>query len=130
MAGITLIGCGAVGTQVAQRLATRRDHFSRLVGEPLDLVHIVVRDTSRPRDDAIDPARFTTDMDTAIADPNVSIVCELMGGIDTARRAVEAAIAGGKHVVTANKALLAEHGAELFAAARKAGVCIAFEGAV
>ncbi|HPF38113.1 MAG TPA: homoserine dehydrogenase [Phycisphaerae bacterium] len=130
MAGITLIGCGAVGSQVAQRLSTQRDRFSRLVGGPLELVHVVVRDATRPRGDAIDPAIITTEMEAAIADPNVSIVCELMGGVDTARRVVEAAIAGGKHVVTANKALLAEHGAELFSAARKARVCIAFEGAV
>lgn len=130
MAGIALIGCGNVGAQVVRILTTNRERFTRQIGDSLDLRRIVVRNPNLKRDPIIDANLISTDADAAIADPDVGIVCELMGGIDDARRVVEAAIAHGKHVVTANKALLAEHGADLFASARAAGVCIAFEGAV
>lgn len=130
MAGIALIGCGNVGTEVVRILASRRDELSALAGQSLDVRHIVVRDAAKSRHACIPTTLVSTDADAAIADPDVSVVVELMGGIDHARRIVQQAIAHGKHVVTANKALLAEHGAELFGAARKAGVCIAFESAV
>lgn len=130
MAGIALIGCGTVGTEVVRILASRRDKITRLIGNPLEVRHIVVRDAARRRDAVVPADRVSIDAEAAIADPDVSIVVELMGGIDDARRVVRQAIDHGKHVVTANKALLAEHGAELFTAARTAKVCIAFESAV
>ena len=130
MAGIALIGCGNVGTQVARIILSNRDRFSSVTGAPLDIRHVVVGDAGKPRDPVIPLDKTSTNADAAINDPAVSIVVELVGGIDQAGRIVERAIAAGKHVVTANKALLAEQGADLFSAARDAGVCIAFEGAV
>ncbi|MCB9851492.1 MAG: homoserine dehydrogenase [Phycisphaerales bacterium] len=130
MAGIALIGCGTVGTQVFRILASREDRFTHLAGAPLEVRHVVVRDPGKKRDPGIPSTLLSSNAEAAISDPAVSIVCELMGGIDEARRILDIAIANRKHVVTANKALLAEHGASLFSAARSAGVSITFEGAV
>lgn len=129
--GIALIGCGTVGTGVVHVLST---HANRLIqrtgGRAIEVRHIVVKDVEKPRDPII-PARLVhRDAARAIADPGVQVVVELIGGTTSAREIVLSALAHGKHVVTANKALLAEHGATIFDAARKANCSIGFEAAV
>jgi homoserine dehydrogenase len=128
--GIALLGCGTVGGAVATLL---HHHSTRLAertgGVTLDLRHVVVRDLKRTRPDGL-PVTAHTDWHGAIADPAVHLVIELVGGTTTAREMVLAALAAGKHVVTANKALLAAHGPELFAAARTAQRSIGFEASV
>lgn len=128
--GIALIGCGTVGGGVAHVLLAHADRVAQRAGRPLALRRVVVRDPSKPRDPLIPPALISTDIAAAIADPNVQVVVELIGGTTTAKKIVLDALAAGKHVVTANKALLADSGAEVFEAARKAERTVCFEAAV
>ncbi|QEL15779.1 homoserine dehydrogenase [Limnoglobus roseus] len=129
--GIALIGCGTVGTGVAKILTHHANRVTtRTGGKTVAVKRVVARDAGKGRDPAIPSASVGTDWTTAVADPAVQIVVELIGGTTTAKQIVLAALAAGKHVVTANKALLAEHGQELFAAARKAERVICFEAAV
>tara|TARA_R110002072_G_scaffold303140_2_gene495652 strand:+ start:24559 stop:25878 length:1320 start_codon:yes stop_codon:yes gene_type:complete len=127
---LSILGLGTVASGVVRILMGADSPVSRRAGREFDIRHVVVRDASKARDVDIPADRLTTDWNTAVSDPEVDVVLELMGGTTTAREAVLAAIAAGKHVVTANKALLAEHGDEVFAAAREAGVCVAYEAAV
>ncbi|MGL6073718.1 MAG: homoserine dehydrogenase [Fimbriiglobus sp.] len=127
--GVAILGCGTVGSGVVRILLEHPERLAGRSGRRLELRHVVVRDASKPRGDL--PAMLlSTDPMPALKDPAVEIVVELIGGTTTARSLVLAALAAGKHVVTANKALLAEHGPELFAAARQAGRVICFEAAV
>src|SRR5262249_61002955 len=98
-------------------------------GRPLALRRVVGRAPARPRAVALPPGLVTADVRAALHDPGVQVVVEVVGGVSWARRAVLDALAAGKDVVTANKALLAEHGAEVFDAARRHGRAIAFEAA-
>src|SRR4051794_37941155 len=117
--GIALIGCGTVGGGVAKLLAEQRDRLTARAGRSLVLRRVAVRDPRKPRPGV--PAEIVTaDARTALQDPAISVVVELVGGITTAREFVLAALEAGKHVVTANKHLLAEHGQEIFEAARRA----------
>ena len=100
------------------------------LGAPIAIRAIVVRDPERVRGVEVDRALIGTDAAAAIARPDVALVCELIGGTSDAKTAVLGALAAGKHVVTANKALLAEHWAELFGAAERAGVDLYYEAAV
>src|SRR4051812_42087250 len=118
--GIALVGCGTVGGGVAKILLAHPDRLARRAGRPLALPRVVVRDPNKPRAADIPPELLTTDVAAAVADPAVHVVVELVGGTTAARQVVLDALAAGKHVVTANKALLAGHGAEVFEAARKA----------
>ena len=128
--GVALIGCGTVGTGVARILHDHADRLSQRGGRAVILRHIVVRDAGKPRDAAVPAALLGTSSEAAIADPAVHVVVELIGGTTVARGVVLAALAAGKHVVTANKALLAAHGPEIFEAARKAERVVCFEAAV
>jgi homoserine dehydrogenase len=128
--GVALVGCGTVGTGVARLLLEHRERLARRAGRPLALRHVVVRDPHRPRAAAIPRDLLTADPRPALQDPDVHAVAELVGGTAFARQLVLDALAAGKHVVTANKALLAEHGPEVFEAARKAGRTVCFEAAV
>jgi homoserine dehydrogenase len=128
--GIALIGCGTVGSGVARLLLERPERLSARAGRPLMLRHVVVRDPDRPRGVALPPGALTTNLRAALADPSVGVVVELVGGTAWAKQAVLDSLAAGKHVVTANKALLARHGAEVFDAARRAGRAVAFEASV
>jgi len=128
--GIALIGCGVVGGGVAKLLLEQSDRLAQRAGRPLSLRKVIVRDPKKGRAVALPPGLIATDPAPAFADPSVHVVCELMGGTTTAKTHILAAVAAGKHVVTANKALLAEAGAELFDAARAAGRVICFEAAV
>jgi homoserine dehydrogenase len=127
--GIALLGCGTVGGGVAQLLLDRADRLAARAGRPLELRHVVVRDPAKRRDVPIPDALFST-LDAALADPHVQAVAELVRGTGWARRAAIAALAAGKHVVTANKALLSEHGPEVFEAARRHDRAVAFEASV
>ena len=129
--GIALVGCGTVGGGVAEVLLGHADRLARRAGRPL-----VAAPRRRPRSEqAARPARSRanssrTDLAAAIHDPAVHVVVELIGGTTVAKKVVLDALAAGKHVVTANKALLADAGAEVFEAARKAERAVCFEAAV
>ncbi len=124
--GITLLGCGIVGSGVVRILAEQKELIERRTGLRFDLRHVVVRDLSKHREQAaILP--LTTDADAALDDPAVKIVIELMGGDEPARTYIERALSMGRAVVTANKGLLATRGPELFSLAREHRTCIAFE---
>ncbi|MBY0525089.1 MAG: homoserine dehydrogenase [Gemmataceae bacterium] len=128
--GIALIGCGTVGSGVAKLLLEQSDRLAARAGRPLALRRVVVRDPERKR--AVDVPRnlLSTDLRGVLADPGVHVAVEVVGGVDWARRSVLDLLAAGKHVVTANKALLAEHGAEVFDAARRHERAIVFEASV
>lgn len=128
--GIAILGCGTVGAGVAKLLLERGDRLAQRAGRPLALRAVVVRDLHKERPVQVPAGLVTTDPNVALQDPAVQVVVELVGGTTTAKTLVLNALAAGKHVVTANKALLAHHGAELFDAARAANRAIAFEAAV
>jgi homoserine dehydrogenase len=128
--GIALIGCGTVGGGVAKLLVDQAQRLAERAGRPLLLRRVLVRDLAKPRAVNLPRDLVTTDLQAVIDDPNIHVGVELAGGVDWARRAVLDLLAAGKHVVTANKALLAEHGHEVFEAARKHGRAIAFEASV
>ena len=124
-----MLGCGIVGAQVARLLQMDNRELSTRSGAQLALSKIAVRDLKLVRE-GVDQRLLTNDVHSIITDPEIDIVIEVMGGIDPARELILAAIANGKSVVTANKALLATYGADLYSAADKAGVDLYYEGAV
>ena len=128
--GIALVGCGTVGEGVAEVLLRHRDRLTQRAGRALVLRRVIVRDPHKPRNPIIPRDLFTTDHTAATADPGVHVVVELIGGTTIAKKVVLDALAAGKHVVTANKALLADAGNELFDLARTAERTICFEAAV
>lgn len=125
---VCVLGCGVVGTEVVRYLRQSTDELAARCGARLELTAIVVRDSQTPRDPAVPTSLLRTDAEAAIDEADV--VVEVIGGIDPAREYILRALQGGKSVVTANKALLAVHGAELYQAADKAGVDLGFEAAV
>ena len=127
---VGIIGLGTVGTGALRILRENADVIERRVGIPVEVTKVAVRDVKRDRGIAIPDGLLTTDPSRIIEDPEIDIVVELIGGYQPAKELILAAIARGKHVVTANKALLAEHGIEIHEAARRTGVSIGFEGSV
>ena len=127
---ISILGLGTVATGVVRILTGQSEMVRRRTGTDFEIRRVSVRDAAKPRDVELPEGVITTDWKAVATDADAEIVLELMGGTTTAREAVLAAIGAGKHVVTANKALLSEHGDEIFAAAREAGVCVAYEAAV
>ena len=127
---IGLIGFGTVGTGVARLLTEQRELLARRLGTPLVLKKVADLDLARARSVALPADCLTTRAEDILDDPEIDIVVELIGGTTAARDYVLEAIARGKHVVTANKALLAHHGNDLLAAAAAAGVEVAFEASV
>lgn len=128
--GVGIVGFGTVGTGVATILLRNAALIRRRVGIPIELVRIADLDIVRDRGLALSPGLLTTDLKAVLTDPDIDIVIELIGGYDTAKRVIMEAIAAGKHVVTANKALLALHGEEIFDAATRKGVDMGFEASV
>jgi homoserine dehydrogenase len=128
--GAALVGCGTVGGGVAKILLGHAERLTRRAGKPVVLRRVVVRDVHKPRATPFPGDILSTDLTAAINDPSVHVVVELIGGTTTAKKVVLDALAAGKHVVTANKALLAAAGTEVFAAARKAERAVCFEAAV
>src|SRR5688572_13142778 len=129
--GVALLGLGNVGGGVVKLLDENAAAIEARLGARLAIRAIAVRDPDKvKRVVEVDRSLLVTDPEAAIRRPDVDIVCELVGGTTHAREAVLSAIGAGKHVVTANKALLAEHGAEIFAAAERANVDVYYEAAV
>ncbi len=128
--GIGLAGFGTVGAGVYKNLAANRALLTQRLGVEFNVRRIAVRDLTRPRTVEAPAELFTTDLDSLLQDPEIQIVVELIGGTDHALRFVRAALEAGKIVITGNKALLAEHGAELFALASERRVPIFYEAAV
>jgi homoserine dehydrogenase len=126
---VALLGCGVVGTQVARLLAEQADDLAVRTGARLELAGIAVRRTAQLRP-GVDPALLTTDAMGLATRPDVDIVIEVIGGIEPARSLILAAMEAGKSVVTANKALLAEHGEQVHAASRAFGADLYYEAAV
>lgn len=127
---VGLIGFGTVGTGVVKLLQNNADVIRRKIGASLSLVKIADLDTVTDRGVALPPGVLTDNVNEVLNDPSIDIVIELIGGYEPARTFLLKGIANGKHLVTANKALLALHGAELFAAAADKGVSLLFEAAV
>ncbi|CAB4664704.1 unannotated protein [freshwater metagenome] len=126
---IGMLGCGVVGSQVARLLKDDARELSTRSGAQLVLSKIAVRDRKSKRE-GLDASLFTLDAQSLVTDPEIDIVIEVMGGIEPARELILQAFAHGKSVVTANKALLATHGSDLYSAADKAGVDLYYEAAV
>lgn len=123
-----LAGFGTVGTGLARILDTNGEHIAKRLGKRIEIRRVLVRDLNKQR--TFDPGpgvAFTTDPDVLVNDPDIDIVVELMGGLDTAKALMLKAFAAGKHVVTANKHLLAVDGLKLFEAASASGVGLMFE---
>ncbi len=125
--GVAIVGCGTVGGAVAGILTGDQDVLQSRLCPKLELRHVVDIDLSIARELGLDESILRTDLTEALADPDVGVVVELVGGTTIAKDIIAQALRAGKSVVTANKALLAECGAELYALARECGVCIAFE---
>jgi homoserine dehydrogenase len=127
---VGLLGCGNVGAALVQLVAERGGQINQRTGIDLRIAKVAVRSASKERDVAVDPSVLTTDARAVVDDPDVDLVVEVIGGIEPARTLILAALQAGKPVVTANKELLANVGAELYAAAEAAGVDLLFEAAV
>ncbi len=128
--GVGLVGFGTVGTGVVRILQQNASVIRRRVGVPVELVRIADLDVKRDRGVQVPDGVLTTDSRALLDDPSVDIVVELIGGYDAAKRVILDAMAKGKSIVTANKALLAVHGEELFEAAVRHHVDLGFEASV
>ncbi|GAA3433910.1 homoserine dehydrogenase [Kutzneria kofuensis] len=124
---VAMLGCGTVGTEVARLLTDQADDFAARIGTPVELTGIAVRRPNKHRE--VPAELLTTDADSLV-ESDVDVVVEVIGGIEPVRSLLLKALRAGKSVVTANKALLAEHGPELYAAADASGADIYFEAAV
>jgi len=128
---IGLLGLGTVGAGVAKILLTRREMLEERAGGRLTLAAVADADLVRPREGLdLKVLPMVNDAARVLDDPSIHVVIELVGGLEPARTFILKALAAGKHVVTANKALLAHHGAELYEEARRRGVSLGFEAAV
>jgi len=124
-----MLGAGVVGSQIARLLIANKSDLAFRAGANLELISIAVKDSKLKRD-GIPAALLTNDAKSIVNDPQIDLVIEVIGGIDPAKDLILTALKNGKSVVTANKALLAKHGAELYAAADKANVDLYYEAAV
>ncbi|HJV36834.1 homoserine dehydrogenase [Geomonas sp.] len=127
---IGLLGFGTIGAGVVKLLKENSSLISEKTGAQLSLKTIADLDITTDRGVSTDGIKLTTNADEVLSDPEISVVIELIGGYEPARTFALKAIANGKHVVTANKALLAVHGQEIYAAAKASGVEVLFEAAV
>jgi len=127
---IGLLGIGTVGSGVFNVLKRNQEEIKRRAGRGIEITMVADLDTARAESVVRGAAKVVSDARAIIDNPDIDIVVELIGGYGIARQLVNEAIAKGKHVVTANKALLAVHGTEIFAAAHEKGVMVAFEAAV
>ena len=127
---VGVLGCGTVGASLVALVHRQNATIHARTGLSLEISRIAVRDLSRSRPINVENAVFTSDAMAVATDPSIDVIVEVMGGISPARELLLAALGAGKPVITANKALLAAHGSELFAAAEAAGVDLLFEAAV
>ena len=127
---VGVVGLGTVGSGVVRLLVESADHITRHAGRPIVVERAVCRDVGKDRGIKLAAERISTDIRDVSRDPSISVAALLVGGLEPARSMMIELLEQGKDVVTANKALLAEHGPELFDLARKKGRSIAFEAAV
>ncbi len=127
---VALIGFGTIGSGVARILLEKKEQLARHAGRPVELVRVVDKDLTRQRNVTLPEGMLTDDLRAVIDDPEIEAVVQLIGGTGISREVMHQLLDAGKSVVTANKALLAEYGPELFAKARKQNRSIAFEAAV
>jgi len=127
---VGLLGLGTVGGGTVSVLQRNAEEIQRRAGRGIEIAIATARDVNKQRSFDTSGIELTTDPQAVVNHPEVEVVVELIGGTDTALELVMQAINNGKHVVTANKALIAKHGNEIFAAAQKMGVMVAFEAAV
>ena len=127
---VGLLGLGTVGSGTIEVLKRNREEISRRAGREIRVTHATARDLAKPRSFSLEGIELLPNADALVSHPDIDIVCELIGGDTTTKDLVLKAIANGKHVVTANKAMLAKHGTEIFAAALDHRVMVAFEAAV
>jgi len=127
---VGLLGIGTVGGGTWTVLARNQEEISRRAGRAIEISVVADKEVEKAKKLTAGKARVTADAFAVVRDPEIDIVIELIGGVTLAKDLVLAAIENGKHVVTANKALLATHGNEIFAAAQKKDTMVAFEGAV
>jgi homoserine dehydrogenase len=127
---VGLLGIGTVGGGTFNVLKRNQSEIQRRAGRGIQITAVADKDLARAKSVAGEGVRVTDDAFTVVRDPDIDIVVELIGGYTIAKTLILEAIANGKHVVTANKALLATHGNEIFARAREKGVMVAFEAAV
>ena len=127
---IGLLGMGVVGGGVARIISEKSDLLERQIGAKLDLRGVLVRNQNKPRSFQLPEDMFVDSPQSILEDPNVDIVVELMGGEEPALSYILNAVSNGKHVVTANKEVMAKHGPAIFAAARKRDVRVLFEASV
>ena len=127
---VAIVGMGTVGTGVARLLLDYGDRTARHAGRTLWLEQVVVNDVKKPRDVELPKGVLSSDLQRITGDPSIFAVAHLIGGLEPARTIMLKLLESGKNIVTANKALLAEHGPELFDRARELGLSIAFEASV
>lgn len=127
---VGLLGLGTVGGGVVNVLQRNASEITRRAGREIRVTHAVARTLDKDRICELNNIQLSTDAHALVNNPEIDIVAELIGGTDLARELVLTAINNGKHIVTANKALIATHGNEIFAAAMNKGVMVAFEAAV
>lgn len=127
---VAIIGFGTIGSGVAKLLLEHPERMARQVGRPVVLARVVDPDVQRPRNVQLPPGLLTDRLSTVLEDPEIQIAVELVGGLEPTRTIVLQLLQAGKDVVTANKALLAEHGTQLFECARKHGRSIGLEASV
>ena len=127
---VGLLGIGTVGGGTYSVLTRNAEEITRRAGRPIEITVVADKDVARAKEFTGGKVKVTDDAFSVVTDPNVDIVIELIGGYGVAKELVLKAIENGKHVVTANKALLAVHGTEIFAKAQEKGVMVAFEAAV
>ena len=128
--GIGVLGCGTVGASVADRLQRERDRIAQRTGVAYRLHAIAIRDCGKRRPESLERELFTTAARAVVDDPRVDVVVELIGGLDDAADLVERALRRGRHVVTANKDLIATAGPRLRTLAESAGVALCYDAAV
>ena len=127
---VGLLGLGTVGAGTIEVLRRNREEISRRAGREIRITHAAARDINKHRSVSLEGITLVNDAWEIVGHPDIDIVCELIGGDTTTKALVLKAIENGKHVVTANKVLLAQHGNEIFAAAQRKKVMVAFEAAV
>jgi len=128
--GIGLLGLGVVGSGVAEVLVSKAEKLAGYVGASLVLKKVLVRDVNRRRTVSLKPQLLTSNFEEVLTDPEVDVVIEVIGGEHPATEYIEQAITNGKHVVTANKEVMAKHGYELLSSAQKNGVGLRYEASV
>ncbi|MFN3568489.1 MAG: homoserine dehydrogenase, partial [Caldimicrobium sp.] len=127
---IALLGFGTVGQAVYQLLETNKETLKNRLGVNFRIKKILVRDPKKRRECPVPKESFTTSFEEILNDPSIPIICELMGGIEPARSYILSALEKGKQVITANKAVLAEKGGDIFKTAEKNRAFLGFEASV